>query len=753
MKNKLLRILLVGVLILSTLFVGCGKDKNAKKNDTTQDEGPWYQTKYYELQLEENEYMNCVQLYGEDLYFCKGNWIEATEEMTYSFEKVNLNDFSVTDIPFSATEDFYVMDMYVTADGIYIAAQLIEWNSDFTKMLQAQYQIWHCDLEGNALESIDLTEDMMARTTEEIGIYMSDITLDKDGNIYVADNQSYIAVYDKEGNLLSNIDVEGWGSGLVTTADGSVYYNYMDEVNWEENLVKVDVENGKLGDSLGKLPENNYNTNLYINEDNQVYVTNDSNGLQLYDLVSQETTDILNWLDYDINGDNVYIVTELEDGRILAYCESYDEEKTTYEIITLTETDEPLEAKTVLTYATFGTDSQITDAIIRFNKNSEDYRIEVVDYYDSEDYEAGLDAFNEALLNGEYADLINVSWDNYNTYASKGLYVDLNTLIDEHSDINREDYFENVLNAFEIDGKLYAMPTSFSLSTLAGKSSIWGDTQTLTTQKISEVVKKAGDDAELINYGTKSDWLNLSLQGSMNRYINWETGECSFDSEEFIAVLELANLLPAESNWEEGDVSAPKKIQAGKLLLNGEYFNSITDYQVTKAVFGEDVAFLGYPDATGSGTLINGADNLIAISEDSEYKDAAWEFIKYMISEEYQCNYINWYNPIHKAAFAENMEQAAEITTYKNDDGEEIEAPHMTYGWEDFETSVYHATEEDIAEYTALVEGADTLASQEEGIFSIISEEVEPFFAGQKSAEEVAGIIQSRVNIYVNESR
>ena len=38
-------------------------------------------------------------------------------------------------------------------------------------------------------------------------------------------------------------------------------------------------------------------------------------------------------------------------------------------------------------------------------------------------------------------------------------------------------------------------------------------------------------------------------------------------------------------------------------------------------------------------------------------------------------------------------------------------------------------------------------------ILDIISEEVGAFYAGQKSADEVANIIQSRVSLYLSESK
>ena len=40
-----------------------------------------------------------------------------------------------------------------------------------------------------------------------------------------------------------------------------------------------------------------------------------------------------------------------------------------------------------------------------------------------------------------------------------------------------------------------------------------------------------------------------------------------------------------------------------------------------------------------------------------------------------------------------------------------------------------------------------------DSIYNIVSEQAQAFFAGQKSAEEVARLIQSKANIYVNEQR
>ena len=62
-------------------------------------------------------------------------------------------------------------------------------------------------------------------------------------------------------------------------------------------------------------------------------------------------------------------------------------------------------------------------------------------------------------------------------------------------------------------------------------------------------------------------------------------------------------------------------------------------------------------------------------------------------------------------------------------------------------------TADEIKELKDFIMSVDRISSYNEEIEKIITEDAEPFFAGQKSAEEVAKVIQSRVNIYINEKQ
>ncbi len=450
----------------------------------------------------------------------------------------------------------------------------------------------------------------------------------------------------------------------------------------------------------------------------------DESTLMTCDLKTEEKTEIFDWLDYDITTESVRMLKVLEDGTMIACIEGMRQDKMVYEIAVFKESDKPLEEKQSITYATFGMDTEIMEAIVRFNKNSEDYRIQVIDYFDEENYEEAWNEFNQAVLEENFADIVNVSWSNYKMMAEKGLYADLNEFMNADSDINREDYFENILSSYEVNGKLYAMPVSFSVMTLAGKETIWGDKNEITLKDVTSVMDELPEDVAIMD--------NLSRS-------------------EFIEILNLAKKFPEKS--EEYGLNGEKvdNFRKDKILLYGCELCDIGEYQMTKTILGEKMVALGYPGANGG--LIQNSDSLFAIAENSPNKEAAWEFVKCMISGEYQRDYIYYNNPIHKDAFNALLESAMKKSYYEDEDGNKVENVKMSYEWDNLEIEIYAATKEDVEEYREIVEGAATLAIYDRNIMMIVEEEAEAFFDNKKSAEKVAGIIQSRAEIYVNERR
>ena len=74
-------------------------------------------------------------------------------------------------------------------------------------------------------------------------------------------------------------------------------------------------------------------------------------------------------------------------------------------------------------------------------------------------------------------------------------------------------------------------------------------------------------------------------------------------------------------------------------------------------------------------------------------------------------------------------------------------------GSDNFTVEVYAATEEQTNRMMEMIETAQTGERMDQEILSIIMEESSGFFEGQKSVENVAEVIQNRVQLYLNETR
>lgn len=88
----------------------------------------------------------------------------------------------------------------------------------------------------------------------------------------------------------------------------------------------------------------------------------------------------------------------------------------------------------------------------------------------------------------------------------------------------------------------------------------------------------------------------------------------------------------------------------------------------------------------------------------------------------------------------------------KDENGELIEIPKTTWGYDSWTAEIYAATQEEVDAIKELIAAAKPYDMNDEEIFAIVNEEVTPFFKGQKSAQDVAKVIQSRVSIFISEN-
>ena len=86
---------------------------------------------------------------------------------------------------------------------------------------------------------------------------------------------------------------------------------------------------------------------------------------------------------------------------------------------------------------------------------------------------------------------------------------------------------------------------------------------------------------------------------------------------------------------------------------------------------------------------------------------------------------------------------------YDEATGEEI--PKNYYYLNNQEIKFYALSEQEYQQLMDLINSTTSVYGYDEGVMDVIEEDVKAFFAGQKTAQETAALIQNRVQTYVNE--
>ncbi|NCB52143.1 MAG: extracellular solute-binding protein [Clostridia bacterium] len=704
-----------------------------------------------------------VETYDSPIY--RTALFSADEDGTNITE---LPNYTIAEVPEGMQGSANVNSMTVDKDGnIWVSESLYTYTipeeTDDDYMIRDsysnQYFIRKLDPTGVELASIDLADFQ----TDSEYFYLQYFTVDRDGNLYFSDGDSNLYVLDNSGNLLFEIEAgeNSWINSVVTLADGSVATTSYDDVTQGYVIKRIDVASQGYGESAAA-PYNAWN--LYPGAGDYDFYYDNGTSVFGYNIESETTDKILTWINCDVDSNNISAITPLTDGRIICFSSDYNNSSVEYELITMTKTPyTEAEQKTTLTFACMYLDWNIRSQIIKFNRANSAYRIEVQDYSEyntNDDPSAGLTKLTTEIISGKVPDILDTDNLPIRQYAARGMLEDLWPYIDADTELGgRDGLVTPVFDALEQDGKLYQITPSFSIYTVIGASSIVGDEPGWTLDDLYAALEKMPEGAEIFSmYTTKNDILYQCCAMGMDGFVNWSTGECTFDSPEFVNLLKFSDLFPEtfdwdSIDWESGDYEDDStRIMAGKQMLAQFYASDFQYFQMYKAMFGGDVTFIGFPTESESGNAFQLYGGL-AMSASCSDKDGAWQFMRTLLTEEYQ-EENTWEFPTNQNVFDQKLEDAMTPIYYTDPEtGEEVEQSQGSWGWGDIVVDMYALSQEEADQFTALIESTDRVYSYDEDIMEIINDETAAFLAGQKSAEDTAAMIQSRVSLYVNEQR
>ncbi|MCR5135781.1 MAG: extracellular solute-binding protein [Oscillospiraceae bacterium] len=590
------------------------------------------------------------------------------------------------------------------------------------------------------------------------------VAMDSSGNIIAAMEMNLLAVA-PNGSIAWSILSDTYINSIVTRADGGVSVMIYGNDGLPA-LCAVDEEKKELGEPVA-IP--NAAWSLFPgNEDYDFYFTS---GLYLYGFrLGEDEVRILNWMSCDINSTAVdgNALSIAKDGTITGVTYDYSPTSMETQIFRLTRVPaDSLPKKEILSIAQleYYPDYQLSSQIVRFNRSHDNVRIEYKDYtqYNTEtDMSAGMTKFMTEVMAGNLPDILPTKQLPYRQLAAKGLLEDLYPYIDASEDLDRSDFFPNVLSALEVDGHLYQIVPSFSVETLMGAASIVGDTPGWTYDEFYEALAKMPEGCTPLDpYVTRDQVLSSLLYADMDSFVNWNTGEVRFESEKFKDLLRFAKQFPAEYNWDEHDQSEDTQelIRQGRQMLTQTYLYGLDAVIWNSANFGGRATYIGWPTSGGVGSIMQ-SENGFAISRSCANKDLAWEFIHSMLTEKAQGDIYTI--PVSRKAFEKKVSALMEVSYRKDaagnflldDNGEKIQLPKASWTDEHGEMhNIYAMTQEQADEILSVVESCTRMANYDTSISDIVNEQVQAYFLDQKSIDEVCRLIQSKANIYVNEQR
>lgn len=712
------------------------------------------------LNLDTDSYLGSSQIKNNTLYFEQASYDEKNQSYRQvlcaadlSAGKIETKELGIeltgkyTDSVAEYLSNFCVLD-----NGDILAISQI-WKEDDSS---TEYFLYHIGKDGSGGTKTDITETLRLDDVE--WSYPSTIFAGKNNEVIISDNQNAVWVLDAEGNLIKKhplVTDDRWIEGM-SMVDGALVYSM-----WGDDgpiLKSMDIESGQVKD-IGKMEGPGLdNIKGFIGGENGKLCIETYDGIIEYDMASGTTEEILNWLDSDIVGNDVNMAFKDGDGYMAIITEYVGNEKYTNEIAILRKTaTADLPKKQIITVGVMYSNSNYQKAIARFNRKSDTYRIKVKNYQDEaqdQDYDKAVENFNNDLLSGNAPDVVETAQLNVDLLTSKGLLEDLGKYLDEDPDLSRDDYFEKVLEAnTSKEGTLYCIPSTFYIRTLFGRKSVVGDKEGWTAAE-AKAVLEANKGKTPVGYMDRSSALSMLLYTSYNDFIDWNEGKCNFDTDEFKDVLQIAALFPKELGddyYENYDGIGD--FRDGDTILSEESIGEITDYQLIKLKLdADDLVAVGYPCTKGNGARLVSNDGF-AINAACKDKEAAWSFVRSMISPDFYESNSVWSLPSLKSAFDESAKEDMKREVYTDENGEEKEFAKITYGMDNYTFEVFAATQEEVDAIKELIENSTGTICYDTSIYAIIEEETAAFFEGSKSVDDAAAVIQSRIQMYVDESR
>ncbi|MCM1180613.1 MAG: extracellular solute-binding protein [Clostridium sp.] len=607
---------------------------------------------------------------------------------------------------------------------------------------QADEWLIRMDLEGNVLGEQSIKNDLH----ESYAMY--NMTADKEGRVYFC-YMEYLYLFNADLTFAKKITPNFLLDGVGHTKDGTIICVGSDSA--EKFICTLDFGTGDFGKRYQTGTDEVQISEACPQEDPYDFYYTNSYGAYGYNMEQEKSTWLFDFEMSAMTGDDFYGMKSLGGLRFMAI--DWQEEQ---QFVILSQGDmQEWEEKTVITYGvvSLSMDVDLQTEIAEFNRANDKYRIELKDYSKEEDPQM---AFNLDILTGNIPDIIDLKDLPADEYIEKGLLEDLSPYFEKDAEIGTEDLLDSVVEAMKVNDRIYYVAPVFQVYSVMAKKANVGNADGMTFAMMKDILEEKGDDAQPFDAGGEKVYMLFALLGGgYADFIDWESGTCRFDSQDFKDILEICNRKSSETEYALGDGwGMPELLRRDIVLFEGTWIN-LSQLQLYRGLFDGEIALVGYPCETKDGSFF-AFPNRMGISAKSENKEAAWEFIRGFLKKEYPVKRDIMQSaslPVQKDAF----ELYIRIYTATREFTDEFGTTWGEYcgmqGVDGVEVELGPSSKEDVELLRELIDKTHKTIEYNPAVDEIIEDEVKAYFAGARSVDKTAEEIQDRVSTYVNESR
>lgn len=772
-RPSMLFFLFLSVLIICT---ACGK------KETAPDARKEYRLlRTTELQADGDSSFRSIQFAGDSIFCGSYSGPETgadglSTETIFRFSKSGELTDKLT-LPLGTSRD--VVQWFVDdAGNIYITAQDADTVSNKGGLSLRLYQF---DAEGALCFQRDFQQSEKYPVPNN---QVSDVAADAEGRICLLLYDT-VLLFDAEGNFRGEAEVREYSPyALVPGADGTVCLFCRTKEN-QFVFARVNPDAGKVETLYTGLNQPSGGAAAY-SDTGLLFSTEE--GPCLFDGMNKEPSILFSWLSQDLLYSSVRALSLTEEGTLLtavierndsggfsarlmefgdapAKTDSVSNETSSTGIVSPEDASSAQvteDGKTILTLAAIMLTFQEKDTILEFNRNSAEYRIEVVEYLpygwntpeELEDARTKLEM--EAALDSKGFDIISLDYLHVENLAQKGVLENLYPFLDQDGGFERQDFFEGILNAYTLGDRLISIPNEISVEVLVGKESDLGDKHGWTLAELLDYGSSHPEAVRLFTDRFQTVAASRILLNGNDNFIRMEGGEVLFDQEVCENVLKL---IKAHKDI-DSDIPTAVRLQQGESLLTAAYLHSFDGLQLDRARFGEPVTWIGYPDQSGASSVLFEGQTEYAISSKSDCKDGAWEYLEFCLHKDPQFRF----SP-QKSVFEEQARRALTEQYMTDTDGnilldadgvpqlKSVSTYHEGSGDNEWIFTRTPVTQEDVETLRQIMQsgGRAWLNPTNQVIYEAVLEEGAAYFSGQKPLDMVTDILKNRITLYLQE--